>query len=124
MLLLEMVLPFIALWLKLCSVTIPKVLKNQIKSSKNKIDKVTEQLIFSATELYLDNKLDEFPKNDGITYCVTLQDLVDDGKMYAPILDSNGNVISLEKYVLINVQNKRYNYLLADDCVKSGTDEI
>ena len=100
------------------------MLKNQIKSSKNKIDKVTEQLIFSATELYLDNKLDEFPKNDGITYCVTLQDLVDDGKMYAPILDSNGNVISLEKYVLINVQNKRYNYLLADDCVKSGTDEI
>lgn len=94
---------------------VPAIIK-QIRNNQKKIDKVTQNLIFSATELYIDNKKDEFPIIEDSTYCVSLKKLVEDEKLEEPILDSKGNVIDLEKKVKINIVNDRYEYNIVNIC--------
>ena len=65
------------------------------------MDDVTQKLIYAATDLYLDNKESEYPKYNGSTYCLTLKDLVEDGKLSSPILNSNGDEISLDKIIFL-----------------------
>ena len=93
----------------------PTIIK-QIRSSKDKIDNVTEKLIYAATDLYLDNKENEYPKLNGSTYCLTLNDLVEDGKLSSPVLDSNGDEISLDKIIAVDVTNNSYNYRMPSSC--------
>jgi len=102
--------------LGLISILVAPTIINQIKKSQNQIDEITMELIYSATDLYLDNKLADYPKNNGSTYCLTLQKLVNDGKLSSPLLDSNGNEIDLDKLVAINVLNNSYTYEMVDSC--------
>ena len=89
---------------------------NQINNSKDKMDDVTKNLIYSAIDLYLDNKGKDYPKYNGSTYCLTLNDLVEDGQLSAPVLDSNGDEISLNQVIAIDVRNDDYNYRLPFSC--------
>ena len=100
----------------LISILVAPTIINQIKNNQNKIDSVTERLIFSATDLYLDTKQNDYPKNSGSVYCLTLQDLVDDGKLVEPILNSNGDKISLDRVVKIDVVNNNYSYSVNAIC--------
>ena len=98
------------------SVLIVPLIINQIRNNKDKIDEVTKNLIYSATDLYLDNKKDEFPLIEDSVYCVSLQNLVDDGKLEEPILDSNGSVIDLKTNVRIEVNSNNYEFSLLNNC--------
>ncbi len=89
---------------------------NQIRNSEGKLDEATETLIYSATDLYIDSKKNDYPKNNDNIYCVTLKELVDDGKLKEPILNSKGKEIDLNKYVKIEVKNNQYKYLITDEC--------
>jgi len=102
--------------LALISLLIAPTIINQIKKSQGRIDDVTKKLIFSATELYLDNKLADYPKNNGSTYCIKLEDLVNDGKLSSPVLDASGNEISLNKIVNVEVINNNYSYRIVNTC--------
>ena len=107
--------------LGLISLLVAPTIINQIRNSKGKIDNVTEKLIYSATDLYLDNKQSEYPKNDGSTYCIKLQDLVNDGKLSSPVLDSSGNEISLDRIIAVDVYNANYTYRMSDTCESKKT---
>ncbi len=89
---------------------------NQIRNSEGKLDEATETLIYSATDLYIDSKKNDYPKNNDNIYCVTLKELVDDGKLKEPIKTSKGKEIDLNKYVKITVTNNQYKYLITDEC--------
>lgn len=102
--------------LGLITLLVAPTIINQIRNSKQKIDNVTEKLIYSATDLYLDNKERDYPKINGSTYCLTLKDLVDDGKLSSPVLDSNGDEISLDKIIAVDVENDVYNYRMPNSC--------
>lgn len=102
--------------LGLISLLVTPTIINQIRNSKNKLDEVTEKLIYSATDLYLDSKQSEFPKTNGSTYCVKLQDLVNEGKLSSPIIDASGNEISLDKIIAIDIVNNNYNYSITSSC--------
>ena len=109
----------------LISVLVSPSIINQIRSSKDRVDKVTEKLIFSATDLYLDENKYEFPLKDGNDYCITLEDLVDDGKLQAPLLNSNGDEMDLKLYVMVAVSNSRYGgYKITNECVEKLVDEV
>lgn len=95
----------------------PTIIK-QIINSKSKLDSLTEKLLVSATELYLDNKESEFPKSEGADYYITLLDLVNDKKIKSPLLDSNGNEIDLQKTISIEVVNGKYKYNILSGCRK------
>ena len=110
----------------LISVLVSPNIINQIRSSKNRVDKVTEKLIFSATDLYLDENKYRFPLNDGAAYCITLRDLVDDGKLQEPILNSNGDEMDLSLSVKVAVsEDLQYGgYEITSECVENIIDEI
>lgn len=110
----------------LISVLVSPNIINQIRSSKNRVDKVTEKLIFSATDLYLDENKYRFPLNDGAAYCITLRDLVDDGKLQEPILNSNGDEMDLSLSVKVAVsEDLQYGgYEITSECVEKIIDEI
>ena len=110
----------------LISVLVSPNIINQIRSSKNRVDKVTEKLIFSAADLYLDENKYRFPLNDGAAYCITLRDLVDDGKLQEPILNSNGDEMDLSLSVKVAVsEDLQYGgYEITSECVEKLIDEI
>ena len=110
----------------LISVLVSPSIINQIRSSKNRVDKVTEKLIFSATDLYLDENKYRFPLNDGAAYCITLRELVDDGKLQEPILNSNGDEMDLSLSVKVAVsEDLQYGgYEITSECVEKIIDEI
>lgn len=109
----------------LISVLVAPTIINQIRSSKGRVDKVTERLIFSATDLYLDENKDTFLLKEGNAYCVTLEDLVNDDKLQAPLLNSNGDEIDLSLYVKVAVINSQYGgYEITNECVEQIIDEV
>lgn len=109
----------------LISVLVAPTIINQIRSSKGRVDKVTEKLIFSATDLYLDENKDTFLLKEGNAYCVTLEDLVNDDKLQAPLLNSNGDEIDLSLYVKVAVINSQYGgYEITNECVEQIIDEV
>ena len=110
----------------LISVLVSPSIINQIRSSKNRVDKVTEKLIFSATDLYLDENKYRFPLNKGAAYCITLRDLVDDGKLQESLLNSNGDEIDLSFSVKVAVsEDLQYGgYEITNECVEKIIDEV
>ena len=110
----------------LISVLVSPNIINQIRSSKNRVDKVTEKLIFSATDLYLDENKYRFPLNEGNAYCITLRELVYDGNLQAPLLNSNGDEMDLSLSVKVAVsEDLQYGgYEITSECVEKIIDEI
>lgn len=104
--------------LGIISILVVANILNQIRNSKESIDKVTEELIYSGTDLYLDNKLNEYPKVNNNVYCITLEAIVDEGKLTSPIVNASGDEISLNKYVKVEVKNKEYTYKFVNNCVE------
>ena len=111
--------------ISLISVLVAPTIINQIRSSKSRVDKVTEKLIFSATDLYLDENKDTFLLKERNAYCVTLEELVNDDKLQAPLLNSNGDEIDLNLFVKVAVINSQYGgYEITNECVEQIIDEI
>lgn len=102
--------------LAILSVLIAPTIINQIRNSKNKIDEVTEQLIFSATGNYLDSRVSVYPKKSSNVYCITLNDLVNDNKLQAPVVDASGNSMDLGTFVKVEVVSNQYSYSLSKKC--------
>ena len=77
---------------------------NQIRSQKQNISDTAMQLLSSATELYLSEKSDEYLMYYGETYCISLETLVNEGKLKSPVKDlSTGKEIPLNQIVKIDV---------------------
>lgn len=74
---------------------------NQIKKSNSDLDSALNKVIFTASEQLLYEM--NYPKTN--TYCIQLKELVDEGKLTAPIRDSSGNEVSLGQYFVINYSN-------------------
>lgn len=102
--------------LAILSVLIAPTIINQIRNSKNKIDEVTEKLIFSATDNYLDSRVSIYPKTNSNVYCITLNDLVNDNKLQSPVIDASGNSIDLNTFVKVKVVSNQYSYSVSKSC--------
>jgi len=80
-----------------------------IRNSKGKLSKANENIIFSATDLYLSNNVSEFPKYNGSTYCITLNELIDSGDLLEDLIDVNTNTnFDTTKIVKVDVDNGIY----------------
>ena len=106
----------------LALITVPSII-NYINKSKDDISEVTKKLIYSGTELYIDNNQNKFAKIGGNQYCVTLEELVDENYLSEPILDSmSGEEISLNKFVQItylydnSLNYSKFNFDIVDSC--------
>lgn len=78
-------------------IVLPTII-NQIRSQKENISETAMQLISNATELYLSEN--EYSMRYGETYCISLETLVNDGKLKSPLMDfSTGKEIPLNQVV-------------------------
>lgn len=77
---------------------------NQLSSRKKEISNASLQLIYDATDLYVKERESIYPITPGATYCISLETLVNDGKLKRPLRDlSTGKEIPLNQTVKVAV---------------------
>ena len=97
-------------------VSTPLIL-NQLSNNKDKVSEASKNIIYNATALYLEENTKLYPKVDGTTYCsLTLESLVNDGKLVSPVKDlSSGTEIALNRVIKVYINEySDYEYCLVD----------
>ena len=103
----------------LMSIAFPSII-NFIKSSNEKSDELNEKLIYNATEIYVDNNKDKFPKVDKNSYCITLKELVEIGSLKSPI-NLYGSDVTDTKSVKVTYQSGyKYEIVNTDSCIENN----
>lgn len=116
------ILAVLALISALAIIAIPSIL-NYINNSKNEVSDVTEKIIFTGADLYIDKNKENFEDNKIKRYCIVLRDIVNQGFLEAPIMDSvSGKEIDLNKFVKATVEydndlkQYKFNYEITNEC--------
>lgn len=110
----------VVLIMALLTLIVLPTIVNQIQSQKENISDASLKLITSATELYLEERENEYIMMPGATYCISLETLVNDGKLKKPLQDlSTGKEISLNqvmKTVVNSYGEGEYSLVKPDEC--------
>lgn len=97
----------------ICLVAFPPIL-NSIKKSKNNISEATKQVIYGASNAYVNNHLSQFTMTENSAYCIRIQTLIDSEVLESDLKDPNTNrKIDPNLYVKVLVKNNEYNYSMA-----------
>ena len=98
-------------------IILPNLL-NQINNKKTELSDTMKTMIYSATDLYLNENVTSYPKIVGNNYCVKLQDLVDAGHLKTPLTDiETGGTIDLNQTISITVDAYgQYDDFVLEDC--------
>lgn len=103
----------------LMSILVMPTVINQIAEKKNEISDTTEQMIFSAAELYMSDNIADYKKTVGSTYCVKLEKIISAGYLKSPLNDAKtGNKIDTARLVKteVNSYNEYDNFkILTED---------
>lgn len=87
------------------------LIANQFTKSKGKISNATISLVEEAASLYVDERPNDYEKTNGNQYCISLGQLIQDGKLNSPFVDSStGKEISSSKEVQVTVSNNQFHY--------------
>ena len=82
---------------------------NRINSSKGKISDAEQQLILSATQLYIDENKLLFKKIENNVYCIYVESVIQSGYLSSPIMDIDGNEIDYKTQVKAQYINGRFD---------------
>lgn len=85
----------------LALITMPSII-NYINQSKGEIDAVTEKIVTSALDLYIDANKNQFEPETSLHKDVSLQELVDANLLQEPVLNSKGEALNLNKTVTVS----------------------
>ena len=99
---------------------------NSVRNSSKKTDDVTLQLIYNASNLYIDNHKNNFPRINGGKYIVDLADLIGEGHLVSPIkLSESDDDITNKKCVQV-IYNNGFDYELKNysECVIRLFDDV
>ena len=99
--------------------TLPPILSS-MNSNKNTINDANKNLIYSATDLYISDNINAFPKYDGSVYCVSVGTLVSSGLLDSKIYENETkDKIDSSKTVQIVVKNNLYEKEIveATECI-------
>ncbi|MFI3307379.1 MAG: type II secretion system protein [Mycoplasmatota bacterium] len=102
--------------LALITLVVFPTIMNNIDTSRDTIDTVTESLIETAATVYIRENADDFDLNEGDRYCITLQELVNANLLDSPLLDSNQEEIDLSKHVQVDIVDGFLEQLIINDC--------
>ena len=98
-------------------IALPQII-NQMTKSKDKFSSATLKILYAAGEIYVDQNQSTYHQTKGNTFCITLQELVDQGQLESPIVDANsGQEISLSKVLKLNIDSRGlidYEYKIYD----------
>lgn len=106
----------------LALITIPSIL-NYVNKHKGEISEVTEKLIYTGIEQYIEDNSDTYKQYAFNQYCITLQEIVDANYLSSPIIDTeSGYEIDLNQTIQVNYdykENSKYlefQYQLNNSC--------
>lgn len=97
---------------------VPPIL-NSIRSTRNELSDASKKIIYTAANLYVSENLNDFPKNEGNTFCVSIDTL--SKKEYLPTIvydSATGDEIPKDSLVEIKVENNNYTYNMNNECVE------
>ena len=99
-------------------VAIPSIL-NAINSQKDEISDASREIIYSATNLYIRDNSNNFPKFNGNTFCLTLDKLTQGDYLPDTIYDAvSGDEVPLTNIVEVKYEQDRFSYNLNNECVE------
>ena len=113
------VIVILSLLIVLC---LPSIV-NFIKSSNDETDKITLDLIYNATENYIKEYKNDYPKIKENVYCIPLIDLVDDGKLKSPIKFSDSEEDITNKKIVEVTYDGKFKYELKSECIEKKVTE-
>ncbi len=94
----------------------------QIKKGTKNIDSKTQELIYASARVYIDQNVNEFPIENGNTYCVTIQSLLDNGVLNKNLAGlTQSSKIDLSNVVKIEIENEAnidYSIVKEDQCIE------
>ena len=96
-------------------ISFPLIL-NQVKKSKQEIKNSTKELIIDAARDYFEDNMTASYKTEGITYCIEIETLENQGYLIEKIKDENFDDIREQKKVRLVYHNGVFTYDLADTC--------
>ena len=90
---------------------------NSIRKTKGELSDASKEILYNATSLYVSENLNDFPKTNGNTFCVTLNTLVTNEYLPTKVYDATtGEEISLDSKVEVKVENDSYTYNMNNEC--------
>lgn len=110
---------------------IPRI-TTSLKNKKGDVDKTTENLVLSATKLYVSDHSSKFEKTDGNISCMPLHQLVKKGYLDGPVKNvtddkdiTNGKSVRITynkgfKYELVDSNECKVYYCKSDYCDSDG----
>ena len=96
-------------------ITFPIIL-NQVRNAKQEIKDSTKVLIIDAAKDYYDNNMNNYETYEGITYCININTLSEQGYLNKKIKDENLNDINTSKNVKLVYHNAKFDYDIVDSC--------
>ena len=91
---------------------------NRISNSNDEAKDTENQLIYDAADQYIKEHPEDYPSGKSGRYCISIQSLIDDGKLSSPVIDvTTGNDIS-DKSVMVTI----YSTGNTDHEIKNGTE--
>ena len=100
----------------ICLIAFPPIL-SAIRGSKNELSEASKKIIYDATDLYITDNVDKYPKNNGNIYCVSLESLVKGEYLPQKVYDSStATEVSLDSLVEVKVEQGNYSYNLNNNC--------
>ncbi len=99
-------------------IAFPPIL-NAIRQTEGKISDASKEILYSATELYVSENTNTFPRINGNTYCITLESLVQGEYLPSKVYDAtSGDEIPLTNIVEAKYEQDRFSYNLNNECVE------
>jgi prepilin-type N-terminal cleavage/methylation domain-containing protein len=87
----------------------------QIRNNSKKLDDASLRILYSSTSSYLDQNKNSYPKNDGLTYYISVGQLIDSSNLTSNYLESySQKVLSRDNAVKVVIENGNYQFSLAD----------
>lgn len=94
-------------------IAVPLIL-NAVNDKSSDIDEATKKIIYQAAELYISDNSEDYI-NDG-DYCLSLSKLIELEYLSNNLKDPMNEVTYQDKFVKININNKKYTYEIVDNC--------
>jgi prepilin-type N-terminal cleavage/methylation domain-containing protein len=103
----------------------PNILAN-LNTARNNVSDATKQVIFEAANLYMDENPDIYKEDVGDLYCITVETLINAGKLVSPLKDaSTGGEIDKSTAVRVSISSSgRDMELVTDGTCDTGNMDI
>ncbi len=98
-------------------IVFPRII-NSIKNSLPKSDKLNEELVYSAANIYIQNNENYYKKKNNAVYCISLDDLVKEDLLKSPMTlsDSEEDITRTKSVQLTYKKGFIYNLINKDAC--------